>query len=226
MRKPSLLVIILSLFVNSLSALDYKTVIEKALGVSFEITANDSKTNTIYYSCTYRNCEIEYFVKFYANSSIDGDFFYCSRDMKYLYNALLKKGTYTTTYGKEEIPYAFSNETQITKIGDKIIVDYLVFSMYEVEDIRLSRFVIIFDSESSTIIRITPLGDFNVYKEALIDGGIIIKRNHNPDLKYYIWDYENMAMEKLEAALRKGSCGISAIDDWSTSAPTSTSPSG
>ena len=94
---------------------------ENVLGDSESQIYNDIKITT---------CERKF-----SDKETDCDVWYNSNDMYNVYNKIMRK---------EKISYGFGSDFKITKINTYYVLDYVVLSMFDIEDVRFERFIILF----------------------------------------------------------------------------------
>lgn len=102
-------------------------------------TALDGSESLIYNDIKITSCERKF-----SDKDTDCDDWYNSNDMYNLYNKIIHK---------EQISYGFGSDLNITEINNCYVLDYVVLSMFDIEDVRFERFLILFDDKKSIIFK-------------------------------------------------------------------------
>lgn len=154
-----------------------KNVAEAALDGSESLIYNDIKITS---------CERKF-----SDKDTDCDDWYNSNDMYNLYNKIIHK---------EQISYGFGSDFKITEINNCYVLDYVVLSMFDIEDVRFERFLILFDDKKSIIFKFEYSNSINSIKTEMK------KLNYLDSVKeeeteYYFWN-DNINKSQIVKELR------------------------
>ncbi len=136
-------------------------------------TALDGSESLIYNDIKITSCERKF-----SDKDTDCDDWYNSNDMYNLYNKIIHK---------EQISYGFGSDFKITKINTYYVLDYVVLSMFDIEDVRFERYIILFDNKKSIIFKLE-------YSKTLDSIKNEMKKNHYLDsvndgeIEFYYWN--------------------------------------
>lgn len=154
-----------------------KNVAETALYGSESLIYNDIKITS---------CERKF-----SDKDTDCDDWYNSNDMYNLYNKIIHK---------EQISYGFGSDFKITEINNCYVLDYVVLSMFDIEDVRFERFLILFDDKKSIIFKFEYSNSIDSIKTEMK------KLNYLDSVKeeeteYYFWN-DNINKSQIVKELR------------------------
>jgi len=111
--------------------------------------------------------------------------------------------------------YYFSSSVKYDQHNDKKVADLLILSIFEVEDIRLERHIVIFNNDDVEIIIIKYIGRFSKINKKLYDQQYLIYRDNSLKSSHgLIWDYKHNKREQLSIEIREGRTNISEIKLW------------
>lgn len=149
-------------------------------------TALDDSESLIYNDIKITSCERKF-----SDKDTDCDDWYNSNDMYNLYNKIIHK---------EQISYGFGSDFKITEINNCYVLDYVVLSMFDIEDVRFERFLILFDDKKSIIFKFEYSNSIDSIKTEMK------KLNYLDSVKeeeteYYFWN-DNINKSQIVKELR------------------------
>lgn len=149
-------------------------------------TALDGSESLIYNDIKITSCERKF-----SDKDTDCDDWYNSNDMYNLYNKIIHK---------EQISYGFGSDFKITEINNCYVLDYVVLSMFDIEDVRFERFLILFDNKKSIIFKFEYSNNIDSIKTEMK------KLNYLDSVKeeeteYYFWN-DNINKAQIVKELR------------------------
>lgn len=149
-------------------------------------TALDGSESLIYNDIKITSCERKF-----SDKDTDCDDWYNSNDMYNLYNKIIHK---------EQISYGFGSDLNITEINNCYVLDYVVLSMFDIEDVRFERFLILFDDKKSIIFKFEYSNSIDSIKTEMK------KLNYLDSVKeeeteYYFWN-DNINKSQIVKELR------------------------
>lgn len=177
-------------FASELSFQKIKDDISKQTNSSFSKnvaeTALDGSESLIYNDIKITSCERKF-----SDKDTDCDDWYNSNDMYNLYNKIIHK---------EQISYGFGSDFKITEINNCYVLDYVVLSMFDIEDVRFERFLILFDNKKSIILNLEYSNSLDSIKNEMK------KLNYLDSVKeeeteYYFWN-DNINKAQIVKELR------------------------
>ena len=112
--------------------------------------------------------------------------------------------------------YYFSSSVKYETINNNKVADFLILSMFEVEDIRLERHIVYFNNNSDVVILIMKYkGGFDRIITKLYEQHYLIYKDDDPKSKYKLrWDYGNNKKEQLAIEIRENRTDIPDINLW------------
>lgn len=149
-------------------------------------TVLDGSESLIYNDIKITSCERKF-----SDKDTDCDDWYNSNDMYNLYNNIIHK---------EKISYGFGSDFKITKINTYYILDYVVLSMFDIEDVRFERFIILFDNKKSIIFKLEYLNSLDSIKNEMKKLYYLDSVNEE-GTEYYFWN-ENINKSQIVKELR------------------------
>lgn len=149
-------------------------------------TVLDGSESLIYNDIKVTSCERKF-----SDKDTDCDDWYNSNDMYNLYNNIIHK---------EKISYGFGSDFKITKINTYYILDYVVLSMFDIEDVRFERFIILFDNKKSIIFKLEYLNSLDSIKNEMKKLNYLDSVNEE-GTEYYFWN-ENINKSQIVKDLR------------------------
>lgn len=149
-------------------------------------TALDGSESLIYNDIKITSCERKF-----SDKDTDCDDWYNSNDMYNLYNKIIHN---------EQISYGFGSDFKITEINNCYVLDYVVLSMFDIEDVRFERFLILFDDKKSIIFKFEYSNSIDSIKTEMK------KLNYLDSVKeeeteYYFWN-DNINKSQIVKELR------------------------
>ena len=154
-----------------------KNVVENTLDGSESLIYNDIKITV---------CERKF-----SDKNTDSDDWYNSNDMYNLYKNILHK---------DKISYGFGSNFNITKINTYYVLDYVVLSMFDIEDVRFERFVIFFDNKKSIIFKFEYSNTLDSIKKEMMKLNYLNSINDD-NTEYYFWN-DNVNKTQIVRQLR------------------------
>ena len=149
-------------------------------------TVLDGSESLIYNDIKITSCERQF-----SDKDTDCDDWYSSNDMYNLYNNIIDK---------EKISYGFGSDFKITKINTYYILDYIVLSMFDIEDVRFERFIILFDNKKSIIFKLEYSNSLDSIKNEMKKLYYLDSVNEERT-EYYFWN-DNINKSQIVKELR------------------------
>lgn len=194
MKKKVLYSIIIFLFIScSASELSFKKIkaeFSKQTSSSFSINTSENALSGTE-SQIYNEIRISLCERRYSDKEKDCDDWYNSSDMYNLYNEIIHN---------EKISYGFGSDINITKINTNYILDYVVLGMFDMEDIRFERFIILFDNKKSIIFKLEYLNSLDDIKYEMKKNNYLDCLSEG-DTDFYFWK-ENVNKSQIVKELR------------------------
>ncbi|WP_287053467.1 hypothetical protein [Treponema sp.] len=101
---------------------------------------------------------------------------------------------------KEKISYGFGSDFKITKINTYYVLDYVVLSMFDIEDVRFERFIILFDNKKSIIFKLEYPNTLDSIKNEMKKLNYLDSVTEK-ETEYYFWN-ENINKSQIVKELR------------------------
>ena len=177
-------------FASELSFQKIKDNLSKQTNFSFSKNVNENvlgdSESQIYNDIKITTCERKF-----SDKETDCDGWYNSNDMYNLYNKIMRK---------EKISYGFGSDFKITKINTYYVLDYVVLSMFDIEDVRFERFIILFDDKKSIIFKLEYPNTFDSIKNEMKKLNYLDSVTEK-ETEYYFWN-ENINKSQIVKELR------------------------
>lgn len=149
-------------------------------------TALDGSESLIYNDIKITSCERKF-----SDKDTDCDDWYNSNDMYNLYNKIIHK---------EQISYGFGSDFKITEINNCYVLDYVVLSMFDIEDVRFERFLILFDNKKSIIFKFEYSNNIDSIKTEMKKFNYLDSVKEE-ETEYYFWN-DNINKSQIVKELR------------------------
>lgn len=149
-------------------------------------TALDGSESLIYNDIKITSCERKF-----SDKDTDCDDWYNSNDMYNLYNKIIHK---------EQISYGFGSDFKITEINNCYVLDYVVLSMFDIEDVRFERFLILFDNKKSIIFKFEYSNNIDSIKTEMKKLNYLDSVKEE-EIEYYFWN-DNINKSQIVKELR------------------------
>lgn len=149
-------------------------------------TVLDGSESLIYNDIKITSCERKF-----SDKNTDCDDWYNSNDMYNLYNNIIHK---------EKINYGFGSDFKITEINTYYVLDYVVLSMFDIEDVRFERFLILFDDKKSIIFKFEYSNSLDSIKTEMKKLNYLDSVNEE-ETEYYFWN-DNINKSQIVKELR------------------------
>ena len=177
-------------FASELSFQKIKDDLSKQTNFSFSKNVNENvlggSESQIYNDIKITACERKF-----SDKETDCDDWYNSNDMYNLYNKIICK---------EKISYGFGSDFKITKINTYYVLDYVVLSMFDIEDVRFERYIILFDDKKSIIFKLEYSNTLDYVKNEMKKLNYLDSVTEK-GTKYYFWN-ENINKSQIVKELR------------------------
>jgi len=174
--------------------------------VPTSISRNDAYLNeyNAFYKGNYKDISISIYKK-KLDLINDLNDWYNSDNLKVIHNKILS--------GKID-SYRFSNFASIKKIDNLVTTDYIIFNMFEPNDIRMERDIVIFNNDNIYIVFLEYQGNKKLLEKELLSHNRLINRNEQGNNTEIIWDYINKEPNNLVKELINNKCDISIVNNW------------
>lgn len=177
-------------FASELSFQKIKDDLSKQTNSSFSKnvaeTVLDGSESLIYNDIKITSCERKF-----SDKDTDCDDWYNSNDMYNLYNKIIHK---------EQISYGFGSDFKITEINNCYVLDYVVLSMFDIEDVRFERFLILFDNKKSIIFNLEYSNSLDSIKNEMKKFNYLDSVKEE-ETEYYFWN-DNINKSQIVKELR------------------------
>ncbi len=177
-------------FASELSFQRIKDDLSKQTNFSFSKNVNENvlggSESQIYNDIKITICERKF-----SDKETDCDGWYNSNDMYNLYNKIMRK---------EKISYGFGSDIKITKINTYYVLDYVVLSMFDIEDVRFERYIILFDDKKSIIFKLEYSNTLDYVKNEMKKLNYLDSVTEK-EKEYYFWN-ENINKSQIVKELR------------------------